>query len=82
MTLIGGPTQNNIRTFVALFIVGNVISICSSGFLLGPRSQCRQMFHPTRRYTTIFYLSMLIIVFSVAVAVSYTYLYYYLSILC
>lgn len=70
MTLIGGPTENNIRIFVALFVVGNVIAICSSGFLLGPRSQCRQMFHPTRRYTTLFYLATLIVVFSVAVAVS------------
>jgi hypothetical protein len=28
------------------------------------------MFHPTRRYSTCFYLAMLIIVFAVAVAVS------------
>lgn len=70
MTLIGGPTKNNVRTFIILYIFGNVIALCSTGFLLGPRSQCRQMFHPTRRYSTCFYLVMLIIVFSVAVAVS------------
>lgn len=51
-----------------LFDHFQVIALCSTGFLLGPRSQCRQMFHPTRRYSTIFYLVMLIIVFAVAVA--------------
>lgn len=40
----------------------------ATGFLLGPRSQCTKMWHPTRRYTTAFYLTMLIVVFSVAVA--------------
>lgn len=49
-----------------------VAALCATGFLLGPRSQCRQMFHPTRRYTTSFYLIMMIIVFAVAVAVSTT----------
>ena len=46
-----------------------VVALCATGFLLGPRSQCRQMWAPTRRYTTGFYLVMLIIVFSVAMAV-------------
>lgn len=67
MTLIGGPSATNINVFVSLYVVGNVVALCGTGFLLGPRSQCRQMFHPTRRYTTAFYLSMLLIVFCLAV---------------
>jgi general stress protein CsbA len=68
LTLIGGPSTTNIRTFIILYIFGNVIALCATGFLLGPRTQCQKMFHPTRRYSTIFYLVMLIIVFAVAVA--------------
>lgn len=36
----------------------------------GPKTQCNKMWHSKRRYTTAFYLVMLIIVFAVAVAVS------------
>jgi len=68
MTLIGGFSEENVRVFIALYIVGNVIALCATGFLLGPKRQCMQMWHPTRRYTTAFFLSMLIIVFAVAVA--------------
>ncbi|RYH02901.1 hypothetical protein EON65_47610 [archaeon] len=56
-------------TFTSMFHALQVAALCATGFLLGPRSQCRQMFHPTRRYTTSFYLIMMIIVFAVAVAV-------------
>jgi len=69
MTLIGGPTSQNITAFVALYVVGNVVALCATGFLLGPRRQCAKMWHPTRRYSTAFFLVMLIIVFAVAVAV-------------
>eukprot|EP01038_Epipyxis_sp_PR26KG_P011692 gene11692-15655_t len=67
-TLIGGHDAGHLATFVILYVIGNVVALFATGFLLGPRSQCRQMFHPTRKYSTIFYLVMLIIVFSVAVA--------------
>jgi hypothetical protein len=68
LTLIGGFTEQNVQTFAALYVVGNFIALAATGFLLGPKKQCITMFKETRRYTTIFYLSMLIIVFSVAVA--------------
>jgi len=68
MTLIGGPTSANISAFVALYVCGNVVALCATGFLLGPRRQCAKMWHPTRRYSTAFFLIMLIIVFAVAVA--------------
>jgi len=68
-TLIGGPSEDNIRAFIALYICGNIVALCATGFLLGPRRQCAKMWHPTRRYSTAFFLAMLIIVFAVAVAV-------------
>ena len=42
-------SEQGIRNFTALYVLGNVIALCSTGFLLGPRRQCKKMFHPTRR---------------------------------
>lgn len=82
LTLFGGLTNANIRTFVILYVIGNVIALCATGFLLGPKSQCMKMWDPTRRYSTAFYLAMLIIVLAVAVSVSYLdFLNYYLLLL-
>ncbi|GMI26817.1 hypothetical protein TeGR_g14741, partial [Tetraparma gracilis] len=39
----------------------------ATGFLLGPRRQCKKMFHPTRRVACIIYLVLLIAVFGCAV---------------
>lgn len=68
LTLIGGPTDTNIRTFICLYVFGNIIALCATGFLLGPKSQCKKMWDPTRRFSTAAYLGLLIIVFAVAVA--------------
>jgi hypothetical protein len=59
-TLIGGPSEDNIRAFIALYICGNIVA-------------------PTRRYSTAFFLSMLIIVFAVAVAVRLLFAFHRLS---
>lgn len=67
-TLIGGPTDKNIQAFACLYVFGNIIALCATGFLLGPKTQCKKMWDPTRRYTTAFYLTMLIIVFAVGAA--------------
>lgn len=64
------PTAETLRTFVAMYIVGNFICLAASGFLLGPKQQCVKMWDETRRFSTAFYLIMLIVVFAVAVAVS------------
>lgn len=66
LTLIGGFSAENLRTFVALYVIGNVIALCATGFLLGPKQQCIKMWAPTRRYSTAFYLIMLIVVLVVA----------------
>lgn len=41
-------------------------ALCATGFLLGPKQQCVKMWLPTRRWSTAFYLLMIIIVFVVA----------------
>lgn len=68
LTLIGGFSDKNVQTFAALYVAGNLIALMATGFLMGPKKQCRVMWKPTRFYTTGFYLIMLIVVFSVAVA--------------
>ena len=68
LTLLGGPSSKNITTFAVLYVIGNVVALMATGFLLGPKSQCVKMWDPSRRYTTAFYLAMLVIVFAVAVA--------------
>jgi hypothetical protein len=67
LTLINGFSDENIRVFIFLYISGNVIALMATGFLLGPKSQCNKMWHPCRRFTTAFYLIMLIVVFVVAI---------------
>jgi len=52
--------------FVVVATLGNIISLCGSIFLVGPFSQVKKMFHPTRKLATILYLSSLIITLLVA----------------
>lgn len=63
-------TTAGIRNFAALYVVGNIIALCSTGFLVGPKNQCKKMFDKTRRVSTALYIVMLIIVFACAIAVS------------
>lgn len=67
MVLFGGFSDEKIRTFIVLYIIGNIISLLATGFLSGPKQQCIKMWDKTRRFSTAFYLSMLIVVFAVAV---------------
>ena len=68
LTLIGGFSETNVATFAALYVCGNMIALFATGFLIGPKKQCVNMWKPTRRFTTAFYLIMLIVVLVVAVA--------------
>ena len=42
--------------------------MCATGFLMGPKKQCTNMWHESRRYTTAVYLILIIIVFALAVS--------------
>ncbi len=61
-------SEEGLRNFAGLYVLGNVVAILSTGFLLGPRRQCKKMFHPTRRITCVIYLVLLIAVFAVAMS--------------
>lgn len=67
LVLLGGFSDENIRLFITLYVLGNILSLISSGFLSGPKQQCIKMWDPTRRFSTAFYLAMLVVVFAVAV---------------
>ena len=58
MTLIGGPTSANITAFAILYVVGSIVALFATGFLLGPKTQCRKMWHPCRRYNNSFQISL------------------------
>jgi hypothetical protein len=64
------PSNKAVRTFAILYVLGNIITLAATGFLLTPQSQWAKMWDPTRRYTTAFYLTMLVVVFCVAITVS------------
>ena len=66
LTLFGGFTNENIQTFAVLYVIGNIISIISSGFVSGPAAQCKSMWDESHRWVSGFYFSMIIVVFVVA----------------
>mmetsp|Transcript_6439 Transcript_6439/g.9658 ORF Transcript_6439/g.9658 Transcript_6439/m.9658 type:complete len:173 (+) Transcript_6439:68-586(+) len=61
MLISGGVSE-----FAVLYTLGNVIALCGSAFLIGPKSHCQKMFHEKRRYAAIFYITMLLLVFTLA----------------
>jgi hypothetical protein len=61
-------SEQGVRNFAALYVVGNCVAICSTGFLLGPRRQCKKMFHKTRRVACVIYLVLLLTVFICALS--------------
>ncbi|ETI54298.1 hypothetical protein, variant [Phytophthora nicotianae CJ01A1] len=65
--LIAG--SDNGTKFGITYSLGNIISLCGSGFLVGPKQQLKLMFKPVRRIATIIYLVMIAVVFTVALAV-------------
>ena len=62
-------TNEGIRTFAILYVLGNFVALGATGFLIGPVKQCKKMFEETRRISAIVYFSMLIVVFAVAITV-------------
>ena len=66
MTLFGGFTKANVTAFAVLYVVGNCIALVATGFLVGPKKQCNKMMDDDRKWSTLFFLSMLIVVFVVA----------------
>ena len=46
--------------FVVLYTLGNVLGICGSFFLSGPKKQCKAMVDKTRIFATCFYLTSIV----------------------
>ncbi|TMW61167.1 hypothetical protein Poli38472_013630 [Pythium oligandrum] len=65
--LIAG--DGNGTRFGITYSVGNIVALCGSGFLVGPKQQVKLMMKPVRRVAAIIYLSMIIVVLAVAIAV-------------
>ncbi|KAF4027744.1 Got1/Sft2-like family [Phytophthora infestans] len=71
--LIAG--SDNGTKFGITYSLGNIISLCGSGFLVGPKQQVKLMFKPVRRIATVIYLLMIAVVFTVALAVAPSFLF-------
>ncbi len=52
--------------FAVTYTLGNLVSLASTGFLIGPARQCRQMMKAKRRIATLIYFSMMILTLIVA----------------
>ena len=60
LSSIGGIFVGNPGPFAAKYTLGNILSIGSSGFLVGPGKQCRDMAAPERRYASLIYAVTLV----------------------
>jgi len=61
-----------IAMFATLYTLGNIISICGSGFLFGPRRQLRNMTRAKRRIAVAVYVGTMLLTLVVAFTVKGT----------
>ena len=54
--------QGNFKTFGIFYTFGNIIALCSTAFLIGPKRQCKNMWKPIRRVATAIFLGSLLAV--------------------
>ncbi|CCI46321.1 unnamed protein product [Albugo candida] len=64
--LLVGNTSG--ATFGITYSVGNVLALCGSGFLAGPKQQLKLMMKPVRRVAAAMYVGMIVVVLVVACA--------------
>ncbi|KAI8868934.1 SFT2-like protein, partial [Ramicandelaber brevisporus] len=60
----------NIAGFAVLYTLGNVVSLLSTMFLVGPVRQFKMAFAPVRLVATIIYLASMIVTLIVAIKTS------------
>lgn len=51
----------HVAGFAVLYTIGNIVSICGTGFLIGPKRQVRNMCKGSRQYATLLYFSMMLL---------------------
>lgn len=49
----------HIGTFAVIYTLGNLVALCSTGFLIGPKRQFKQMFQAKRAQATAAYIVMM-----------------------
>uniref|UniRef100_A0A7S3U763 Vesicle transport protein n=1 Tax=Strombidinopsis acuminata TaxID=141414 RepID=A0A7S3U763_9SPIT len=49
----------HVAGFAVLYTIGNIVSICGTGFLIGPKRQVRNMCKGSRQYATLIYFTMM-----------------------
>lgn len=54
--------------FAILYSIGNLVALCSTGFLWGPKSQVKKMFKQTRLVATVVYLVCIVATLVIACA--------------
>merc|ERR1711935_969327 len=52
----------HIGAFAVIYTLGNLVSLCSTGFLIGPKRQFKQMFQAKRAQATLAYIVMMVLV--------------------
>ena len=60
ISVIGTSKLGNPVAFALLYSLGNVVSFASTGFLVGPRKQCRMACDASRRCASCFFISSMI----------------------
>lgn len=53
--------HGNPAPFALMYSIGNILSLFSTAFFVGPWKQLRSMFHEKRRFSAIFYIVFIII---------------------
>ena len=74
--------QGNPKPFVVMYTFGNVIGLCGSFFITGPNAQMKKMFHESRKFSSIIYLTSMVVTLVVAFAPSFPGKAFVLFILC
>ena len=59
-------SSGNAGDFAALYTLGNLCAMSSTGFLIGPKRQCKNMWKPVRIVATCMYLGMIGVTLGVA----------------
>ena len=60
--------KGDITNFAVFYSLGNIIAISSTGFVWGPKKQCKKMFHKSRAIATVIYLVCIVATLIVACA--------------
>ena len=60
--------KGDITNFAIFYSLGNIIAISSTGFVWGPKKQCKKMFHKSRAIATVIYLVCIVATLIVACA--------------